>query len=177
MPRSGSCVATLKLGEALCTKLTPISTPFKYIKERKCPSWPRILHSQGQGGPPALLSSIQLGSQGPFYAAPQDSFPSRQFTKCPPPSTHCITRQRYVRGPLTSTTTGHWDKEGAVAQALARKAVSPARPPAEETWALPIGQQGALSQEVGPGVGNSHAPRASVPGLVPLLLQTPTECR
>lgn len=84
----------LKLEEALCTKLTPISTPFKYIKERKCPSWPRILHSQGQGGPPALLSSIQLGSQGPFYAAPQDSFPSRQFTKCPPPSTHCITRQR-----------------------------------------------------------------------------------
>ena len=31
-------------------KLTPIMTPFKYIKERESPSWTRLLHGQGHRG-------------------------------------------------------------------------------------------------------------------------------
>lgn len=46
----------LKLKKALCMKLTPILTLFKYIKERKSPSWSRQHAWSGSQEPPAPLS-------------------------------------------------------------------------------------------------------------------------
>lgn len=46
----------LKLKKAPCMKLTPILTLFKYIKERKSPSWSRQHAWSGSQEPPAPLS-------------------------------------------------------------------------------------------------------------------------
>lgn len=71
----------LTLERALCMKLTPILTPFKYIKEIESPSWTGLSHGQGHRG---LLHPGAPGSSESKVLATGSMrfFPWCQLTKC-----------------------------------------------------------------------------------------------